>query len=366
MKSFFINKPNNEVIKSVTTKILKNSDALNFHFSLKDYKPTPLISLPNLAKKYSVGNIFIKDESFRLGLNAFKGLGASYAINQILKINPKIDTFCTATDGNHGRAVAWSAKFFDKKSVVFVPFGTTKQRIEAIEKEGASVEVVSGNYDEACAYALKMSEENGWALVQDMAWFGYEEIPSLIVAGYLTLFTEIEDALNSNIDVVFLQAGVGSFAGAGIYHYLSRYGKNRPKIVIVEPNEADAILASFKMGEISTSMGNSTTIMAGLNCGTPSLGVWDLIKNGVDVSIKIDDKYARKTMRELYTPNGSDKRVISGESGVGGLAGFIAILEEDELKPLIKELNLNKNSNILFISTEGATDIKMFNEINNC
>jgi diaminopropionate ammonia-lyase len=360
--SFFINKPNNQIVDSITTNILKNSDASAFHFSLKGYKPTPLVSLPSLAKKYSVGNIYIKDESFRLGLNAFKGLGASYAMSQILKNSPEVKTFCTATDGNHGRAVAWSAKFFNKKAVVFVPQGTTLQRIKAIEKEGAVVEVVDGNYDKACDYAQKMAKENGWVLVQDMAWQDYEEIPALIVAGYLTLFKEIEE---TKIDVVFLQAGVGSFAGAGIYHYLQKYGENCPKIVIVEPNEADAILTSFKNDEISTSLGNSKTIMAGLNCGTPSLGVWDLIKSGVDISMKIDDKYAKKAMKELYTPTGTDTRVISGESGVGGLAGFIAMNEEEELKSLKKELNINEKSNILFISTEGATDIEMFNKINN-
>ena len=360
--SFFVNKPNNKIVDSITINTLKNSNASDFHSSLNEYIPTPLVSLPCLAQKYSVGNIYIKDESFRLGLNAFKGLGASYAISKILENNPEIKIFCTATDGNHGRAVAWSAKVFDKKAVVFVPQGTTSQRIKAIEKEGAKVEVVDGNYDEACEHAQKMAKENGWILVQDMAWQDYEEIPALIVAGYLTLFKEIEE---TKIDVVFLQAGVGSFAGAGIYHYLQKQGVNRPKIVIVEPNEADAILTSFKNDEISTSLGNSKTIMAGLNCGTPSLGVWDLIKSGVDVSIKIDDKYAKKAMRELYTPTGSDTRIISGESGVGGFAGFIAMNEEDEFKSLKKELNINENSNILFISTEGATDIKMFNKINN-
>lgn len=363
--SYFINKPNNKITDNVTTQTLKNNDALVFHSSLKNYMPTPLVSLPYLAKKYKVSNIYIKDESFRFGLNAFKGLGAIYAINQILKNDAQIDTFCTATDGNHGRAVAYAAKHFGKKSMVFVPKGTTTQRIKAIENEGANVEVVDGNYDDACAHAEQISQKKGWALVQDMAWDGYEEIPALIVAGYLSLFKEIEKELTNKIDIVFLQAGVGSFAGAGIYHYLQTYGVNRPKIVIVEPNEADAILYSFQKNKLSTSLGNSQTIMAGLNCGTPSLGVWDLINNGVDISIKIDDEFAKQAMKELYSPINSDQRVISGESGVGGLAGFISIMKEDKFKPLIKELNINEKSNILFISTEGATDIEMFNKINN-
>jgi len=362
-KSFFINQPNPNLPNNKTIEILNKSDALSFHTKLHNYKPTPLVCLKKLAQKYKVGNIYIKDESFRLGLNAFKGLGASFAISQIIKQNTQVKTFCTATDGNHGRAVAWASTYFDRKAVVFVPKGTTKQRIQAIKDEGATVEVVDGNYDVTCKYAEEVSKKNGWVLVQDMAWQGYEEIPALIVAGYLSMFKEIQMSLKSKIDVVFLQAGVGSFAGAGIYHYLKEYGENCPKIVIVEPNAADALLESFKQNRVSTSLGNSETIMAGLNCGTPSLGVWELIKNGVDVAIKIDDDYAKKAMRELYRPIGSDSKVISGESGVGGFAGFIAMHEEKELRPLLKELNINQNSNLLFISTEGATDKEMFEKI---
>ncbi|WP_024769311.1 diaminopropionate ammonia-lyase [Aquimarina macrocephali] len=366
--SFYINNPDNTFVDNTTTSILKEcDDTLAFHSSLPGYKPTPLVHLPGLSKKYNVGNIYIKDESFRFGLNAFKGLGASYAIYQILKKKPQIETFCTATDGNHGRAVAWSANFFNKKAVVFVPNDTTDQRIKAIEKEGAVVEQVDGNYDKACAYAKEMSKKNGWKLVQDTAWENYEEIPAYIMGGYLTLFQEMEDNLhlipNPKIDLVFLQAGVGSFAGTGIRYYLERYGANRPKIIIIEPTEADAILASFKEGKITTSLGNSKTIMAGLNCGTPSLGAWDLLKNGSDVSIKIDDKYSREAIRELYFSNELDAKIISGESGASGLAGFIAIMTEQECKPIKEELNINETTNILFISTEGATDIDMFNKI---
>jgi len=365
--SFYLNNPSNKIVENVTCAILKKSKSLEFHSSLPLYQPTPLVHLPDLSKKYKVGNIYIKDEAFRFGLNAFKGLGASYAINEILKEKPHITTFCTATDGNHGRAVAWSANFFNKKAVVFVPKDTTKQPMEAIKKEGTKVEQVNGDYDETVVYAEERSKINGWELVQDTAWKNYEEIPAQIMAGYLTLFKEIEDSLHlplqAKIDIVFLQAGVGSFAGSGIFYYLEKYAANRPKIVIVEPKEADAVLSSFKKGEIITSKGNGTTIMAGLNCGTPSLGAWNLLKNGTDVSIKIDDKYSMQAMRELYYPIGSDKKIISGESGVGGFAGFIAIMKDDEFSSLQKDLNINQNTNILFISTEGATDINMFNHI---
>ena len=366
-KLFHINNPNNIIVADITTAILKESKALCFHLSLPNYKPTPLVHLPHLAKKWKIGNIYIKDESFRFGLNAFKGLGASFAINNILKEKPQITTFCTATDGNHGRAVAWSAKLFNKKAVVFVPKDTTIQRIEAIKNEGAKVERINGDYDETCAYAEKESKLNGWELVQDMAWENYEKIPAQIMAGYLTLFHEMEDSLHlpehAKIDIVFLQAGVGSFAGSGVFYYLNKYGEKRPKIVIVEPKEADGILSSFKKGEITTSKGNNTTIMAGLNCGTPSLGAWQLLKSGTDVSLKIDDKYSMQAIRELYFPNGTDKQIISGESGAAGLAGFMAIMKEEEFSSLREELKINENTNILFISTEGATDIEMFNKI---
>ncbi len=347
--------------------MLKSSNAIALHKTLPTYLPTPLIHLKNLAKKYNVGNIFVKDESFRFGLNAFKGLGASFAIDRLLKENTQTKTLCTTTDGNHGRAVAWSARLHNRKAVIFVPKNTTAHCIKNIEKEGATVELLNKNYDETCKYAEKISNKKGWLLVQDTAWKNYEEIPALIMSGYLTLFQEMEDSLHHlpkpKIDLVFIQAGVGSFAAAGIFYYLNRYGSLRPKIVIVEPNEADAILYSFQKGKIATSKGKGKTIMAGLNCGTPSSIAWNLIKNGTDISIKIDDVYSKQAICEFYYPNGSDKRIISGESGAAGLAGFQAVMSDAKFTPLRKELNINNKTSILFINTEGATDLKTFNEI---
>jgi len=366
-KKYYKNLPNNIITNDDTANTLQKYNAIDFHKSLYDYKPTPLINLPNLSKKYNVGNIYLKDESHRFGLNAFKVLGASYAINQILEKNPTIETFCTATDGNHGRAVAWSAKKTEKKSIVFVPKNTTIKRIETIENEGAKVIKVNGNYDEACQQAKDMSKANNWTLIQDTAWEDYKEIPNLIMAGYLTMFKELEENLDteriSKFDIVFLQAGVGSMAASAIYYFLNKYGKNKPKIVIVEPEEADGILTSFLNNKISTSKGTCNTIMAGLNCETPSIGAWDLLKSGTDYSIKINDKYAKRAMRELYFPTGSDERIISGESGVGGMAGFLAIMNDNDLKIVKESLNIDNNTNILFISTEGDTDKQVFGQI---
>ncbi|TKC00548.1 diaminopropionate ammonia-lyase [Pedobacter cryophilus] len=367
MIDYHIQQPNCIVNHNLTTEILKNSEALKYHQTLAEYKSTPLVQLKNLATKYGVGNIYIKDESHRFGLNAFKALGASYAIYKTLQTDRNISTFCTATDGNHGRAVAWASKKEGKKAVVFVPQDTVASRIKAIENEGAKVVVINGNYDETCIAAAKIGEENGWKLIQDTSSENYEEIPAQIMAGYLTHFQELESTLhlisNPKIDVVFLQAGVGSWAAAGIWYYLNRYGHQKPKIVLVEPYESDGILASFKARKPVTPQGNFKTIMAGLNCGIPSLSAWDIIKNGVDISIKIRDEFAEQAIRDLYYPSGSDERIIAGESGVGGLAGFIAIMTKNGFQKVKEELQIAPTSNILFFNTEGATDPVNFNKI---
>lgn len=368
-QKYYKNSPNNIIDIDLTVSILQKSNAFKFHTSLPEYKATPLIELPCLSEKYGIDKIFVKDESLRFGLNAFKVLGASYAISQLLKKDPSIKTFCTATDGNHGKAIAWTAKKFGKESIVFVPNSTSENRMKAIEKEGAKVIQVNGNYDEACKQAENSAKANSWTLIQDTAWDGYTEIPALIKAGYLTMFKELEDILHTktekNIDIVFLQAGVGSMAAAGVYYYLSKYGEKRPKIIIVEPEEADPILLSFKNNKISTSLGNSSTIMAGLNCETPSFAAWDLLKNGIDYVIKINDNYAKQAIREFYYPNGTDKRIISGESGAAGFAGFLALINESEFKIVKEDLKINKNTRILFLNTEGDTDTEVFGKIVN-
>ncbi|TVQ19146.1 MAG: diaminopropionate ammonia-lyase [Bacteroidetes bacterium] len=365
--SYYINTTNNRLPANLTTQTLESACALDFHQTLPGYAKTPLITLPGLAKKYGVADIYVKDESKRFGMNAFKSLGAVYAIHRLLQKNPNLDTFCTATDGNHGKAVAWGTKLFGKKSVVYVPSDTTASRMDAIAEHGALVEKINGNYDDACAHAERMCNENGWQLVQDMAWEGYEEIPADIVAGYISMFIEMENSLNTlpqpEVDIVFLQAGVGSFAAAGIFYYLHRYGVHRPAIVIVEPREADAVFTSFQEGKLTTSRGNASTIMAGLNCGTPSSGAWDLLKSGADLILKIDDHYACQAMRDLYHPVTGDDRIIAGESGAAGLAGFIALCSEKELTKAKEHIKLSHRSRILFVNTEGDTDKPMFDKI---
>lgn len=365
--SYFINRSHNSLPENLTTSIFKESDSLKFHRTLKAYTPTPLTELKELAKEYHIGNIFVKDESYRFGLNAFKGLGASYAIHRILEQNPAIETFCTATDGNHGRAVAWAAALHGKASRVYVPKNTTTSRIEAIRKEGAVVEKIDGNYEETSMHAKKMSEEHNWELVQDAAWDGYEEIPAYIKAGYFTHFKELEESLHGlptpKVDVVFLQSGVGSWPAAAAWYYKNRYGNNSPKLVVVEPKESAGLLASLQIGKRCSPTGTYITSMAGLNCGIPSSTAWEILKQTVDASLAIEDHFMETAVRKLYFPKREDPRVISGESGAGGLAGFIAVMTDPRFAELKQQIGINSKTKILFYSTEGDTDPQNFQKI---
>ncbi len=361
---YFINSPSNRIPESETVSLMATSNPLHFHQSINNYQPTPLVELTHLAKKNGLRNIYLKDESHRFGLGAFKGLGASYAIHEILKRKPEVSTFCTATDGNHGRAVAWAAAAAGKKAVVYVPQMTTTNRMEAIRKEGADVIQLNKNYDETCAYAEQQSVQNGWQLVQDTAWENYEEIPALIMAGYLTMYQELEKSLHvSNdpmVDIIFLQAGVGSWAASAIWYYHHRYRSSRPKLVIVEPAESDGIFASFNASKRVKPTGTGETIMAGLNCGIPSSTAWPIIQNGCDAAMCVTDEDAREAMCQLYYPMENGAQVIAGESGVGGLAGCLALLAQKEFSALKDHLKIGNQTRVLCFNTEGATDRDSF------
>lgn len=364
---FYIHHPTNQLPDTLTNRILKKSDARSFHQSLPVYQATPLLKLPALANRYGVKNIYVKDESHRFGLNAFKALGPSYAIHEILQKEPEVKVFCTATDGNHGRAVAWAAKQSGKEAMVFVPMDTTQPRIAAIEQEGARVEKLDAHYDQTCAHAREESKKNGWQLVQDTAWEGYEEIPALIMAGYLTHFQELESSVHTlpkpAADVVFLQAGVGSWAASAVWYYLNRYGSNRPKIVVVEPAESDGILESFKQGRRVEPRGNLHSMMAGLNCGIPSSTAWEILQYGIDAVMRIEDIFSARAMRELFKPVNKDPEIEAGESGAAGLGGFIALLTDSRFEKLRTALELGENASVLFYNTEGATDPENFRRI---
>lgn len=366
-------------------------DVYEFHKSLPNYKATPLVDLKNLAAHYGVKKVWLKDESKRFGLNAFKVLGGSYAIGKYLSqrlgkdinelpynvlISDEVKkqlgdvTFVTATDGNHGRGVAWMANRLKQKSVVYMPKGSAKMRFDAIAREGADVTITELNYDDAVRLANKGAEDYGWIMVQDTAWDGYEEIPLWIMQGYSTIINEVIEQLKEMGDEkpthVFLQAGVGSFAGA-VQGYLAHlYGDDRPITVICEPHGANCIYKSMAAndGNPHNVSGDLTTIMAGLACGEPNTISWKILRDNSDFSVSCDDEIAARGMRVLSSPLGDDTRVISGESGAVGLGLFTVLSEKkEEFAELMAALKIDENSKILCISTEGDTDVEGYRNV---
>lgn len=360
--------------------------AKNFHSTFPIYKHTPLISLQSLAEKLQVKSIYLKDESKRFGLNAFKVLGASYAIaNEIgRKIGKEITelsaesilsedtkekigdiTFVTATDGNHGRGVAWTAKQLGQKAVVYMPKGSALERLENIRAEGAEAEITDMNYDDAVRLAQKMAEEKGWIVVQDTAWEGYEDIPKWIMQGYTTMGHEIMEQIPEKPTHIFLQAGVGSMAGAMTGFFSNLYKEDKPIIVIVESTKADCLFQTAKAddGKLHNVTGDMDTIMAGLACGEPCTIGWDVLKGYADAFIRCPEYAAADGMRILASPVKGDTAVTAGESGAAAFGCMANILMDENLAEWKKLLKLDENAKILCISTEGDTDQKNYQDV---
>lgn len=358
----------------------------DFHKSFPMYKPTPLAHLPETAACLGLGDVYVKDESYRFGLNAFKVLGGSYAIGNYLaqKLGKDISqvsydmliasetkaqlgdiTFVTATDGNHGRGVAWTANQFQLKSVVYMPKGSALERLNNIKAEGAEASITDMNYDEAVRLANSQAETKGWVMVQDTAWEGYEDIPTWIMQGYGTMGLEAREQLEEKPTHIFLQAGVGSMAGAVTGLFSSIYEEDRPIITIVEPNKADCLYrtAEANDGERHFVTGDMNTIMAGLACGEPCSIGWNILADYADHFISCPDYVAAKGMRILGNPARKDDRVISGESGAAAFGCVAEIMTNPELAWLKEKLELNEKSRVLFFSTEGDTDQENYKAI---
>lgn len=361
-----------------------------FHQSFPMYKETPLRDLKNLAKEIGLGAIYIKDESYRFSLNAFKVLGGSFAIGNYLAKTLKTSikdmpyerliseevrkdlgdmVFVTATDGNHGRGVAWTANQLKQHSVVYMPKGSAKERLDNIKAEGADAYIMDMNYDEAVRLANKMAEEKGWIMVQDTAWEGYEDIPTWIMQGYMTMgleaYEELKRLQEEKPTHIFLQAGVGSFAASITGLFSSIYGEDRPVITIVEPNKADCLYRTAEADDESLHFvrGDMDTIMAGLACGEPCTIAWDILKDYADNFISCPDYVAAKGMRILGAPIDGDDRVISGESGAASLGCVAELMTNPSLNWIKEKLKLDESSRVLFFSTEGDTDRKNYLDI---
>ena len=361
-----------------------------FHQSFPEYSVTPLVELKSLAEELGVSNIFVKDESYRFGLNAFKVLGGSYAIAREIGIRmgiceeeltlarllqPDVQArlgqlrFVTATDGNHGRGVAWTAKRLGHRAVVFMPKGTAAERLENILKLGAEASITDCNYDDSVRLARQYAVEHEGIVVQDTSWEGYHNVPLHIMQGYTTMGAEIVEQLAAYGDQalthVFLQAGVGAMAGAMAGFIADYYKEARPVITIVEPTKADCLYrtAFANDGKLHIVDGALDSIMAGLCCGEPCSIGWQQLAAYADNFVAMPDKAAALGMRVLGNPVGNDAAVVSGESGAAGLGLAVAALRERDLAQLKGSLQLDAESVILCISTEGATDVANYRRI---
>ena len=359
-----------------------------FHSRMAGYRKTPLTALPGLAEALGVKNIYVKDESGRFGLNAFKGLGGSFAMFRVLCERLSLDPasvlpedlekyrdrirgteFATCTDGNHGKGVSWAAGLFGCRAHVFMPRGTREVRAAAVRAAGpADVSVTDLNYDGTVEYAREMSEKNGWILIQDTSADGNEKIPSWIMQGYLTMASEAFedlDALGVRPTHVFLQAGVGSMAAALLACFLDRWGKERLTSAVVEAEAADCFFRSVKAADgLPRSVGgNPETMMAGLNCGSPCSVAWPVLRDHAGFFISLPDRAAAEGMKLYASGRSGDPRIVSGESGASTLGALAGIMRDGSLSGARSAMGLSGRSVVFLISTEGATDPENYERV---
>jgi diaminopropionate ammonia-lyase len=346
------------------------------------YSPTPLRGLPGLARSLNIGRIFYKDEGERFGLGSFKALGGAYAVLRLLqqeiekKTSEKASardilsgryaniaaslTVSCATDGNHGRSVAWGARIFGCRCVIYVHATVSKNRADAIASYGAEVRRVPGNYDDAVRQADSDAKVNGWLVVSDTSYEGYTSVPRDVMQGYCVMVDEALQQIPSRPTHVFVQGGVGGLAAAVCSHLWQAFGDQRPTYVVVEPDRADCLYQSALAGKPTPVHGALDTIMAGLACGEASLLAWKILEPGADAFMTITDDAAAQMMRVLASTPHGDQPIVAGESAVAGLAG-LAISARD---PLARSgLSLGPESVALLFGTEGATDLEVYQQI---
>lgn len=366
-------------------------EVLAFHQKFPAYQVTPLRRLDHLSQRLGLGSLHIKDEAQRFGLNAFKGLGGSYAMGKYLadllgrdintlsfadlnsaeiKARIKDIVFVTATDGNHGRGVAWAAEQLGLRAVVYMPKGSSPVRAQNIRQHGAECTITDLNYDDTVRLADKEAREQGWVLLQDTAWQGYEQIPTWIMQGYMTLAVEAWEQLRQSGTPLpthlFLQAGVGSFAGSIMGYFVEKMQHQAPTIVIVEPHQANCLYRSVVIndGQPHSVGGDMATLMAGLACGEPNITSWPMLRDHATCFISADDRLAANGMRLLAAPRpGTDEPFISGESGAIGAGVLHALMTQPEHRELAESLRLNADAHVLLISTEGDTSPDIYEEI---
>ena len=352
-----------------------------FHASFSQYCPTPLIALHGLARKLGLKSVCVKDESQRFGLNAFKVLGGSYAVARCLaeRLNQPVQgltksqlhntgastaadkiTFISTTDGNHGRGLAWTARELGYPCIIYMPKGSEPTRRDNILALGAQCTITDFNYDDTVRMSWNMAQENGYVMVQDTAWEGYEQIPAWIMQGYLTLAAEIlEQMQTASIRPThcFLQAGVGSFAAAVAAFLVAAMGSDAPRIIIVEPHAANCFYQSALAGDGKARAvgGSLQTLMAGLACGEPSTLAWSILKDYTTAFMSCPDYMAANGMRMLAAPVQGDQPIVSGESGAAGAGALHWLMCHPAAADQREALGLSAEASVLLISTEGDT-----------
>lgn len=386
--NFYSSEYNEEELSAFQSEDI--SKVHDFQKTHPSYTQTPLHQLKNLANYLNLADIRVKDESFRFGLNAFKVMGGIYAVAKYLadRIGKNIEdlsfralqspsvreqlgelTFISATDGNHGRGVAWAARELGHKSIIYMPKGSSLQRFNAIRSEGAEADITDLNYDDSVRMCAKLSEEKGWIMVQDTAWEGYDKIPLWIMQGYASMAKEVVEQIKNEGSEqpthVFLQTGVGSFAGAITAYLVQYYKANPPIIVLVEPDQADCYYRSFsnKNGNRESVTGDMNTIMAGLACGEPNTRAFRILRQYAKASFSCTDNVSALGIRVYGNPLEGDPKVISGESGAVTIGLLHYLTKDKDYSHICAELSLDSNSRILLISTEGDTDPQHYRDV---
>ena len=349
-----------------------------------DYKPTPLHSLGGLADQLGVGRIYLKDESARFGLGSFKALGGAYAVQRLLareieratgqavslhrvgdkrygRIKQNI-TVATATDGNHGRSVAWGAQMFGCRCVIYIHAEVSEGRKAAMERLGATVVRVEGNYDDSVRQVATDAAANGWFIVSDTSYRGYKTLPRHVMAGYGVMVHEALQQLpgSEGCTHVFVQGGVGGLAAAVCSYLWQSMAEKKPRLIVVEPDLADCLLQSAIRGEPEIIKIKTETMMAGLSCGEVSVLAWEILSSGADHFVSIPDQLVAPAMRLLADGVGGDPPVVAGESAVAGLAALLAVAGNSVRRD---EFDIDQDSRILLFSTEGATDPVIYEQL---